>query len=123
MRNPFQWFARQVDAAGLGVVDAPQLEDTKPLLSPSELLPTDAEQIASLTRQLNAANAHVERLQEQLLARPAAAAADRHCANCAGMERTVREVERERAELRRKLAGYQLAATRGQQVRYVEPVP
>lgn len=112
--NPFQWFAREVDEAGLGILDAPEPEDAKPIPPPYQLLVTDAQQVASLSHQLNAANAHVARLQEQLLARPAVSVADRHCSNCAGMEQTIRLLQDERRDLRRRLTAHELAATREQ---------
>jgi len=113
--NPFQWFAREVDAAEPGILDAPQLEDTTPIPSPSELLATDGEQVASLLRQLDAANSTVAQLQEQLL-KPPPKTGWHGCPNCAGLRETVRLLREERGELRGRLARHELAAAREQQL-------
>lgn len=86
-------------------------------LTTSVLAVSDQEQIASLQRQLTAKDATIGRLTEQLLAAPTAPAGDGRCPGCAGLERTVRQLEGERNQLRGQLAAYRLEETRHQRVR------
>lgn len=101
----------QLNAANRTIAEL-QEQLAKPVPEPDEL-------IRSLRRELGAANRLVAQLQEQLLAAQTAPVTDRHCANCPGLEQTIALLQDERRDLRKQLAGYQLAATRDQEIRPV----
>lgn len=121
MPGLFERFRRAVEAAEPGIVPTPaDMDDDAPARA---IQATDEQLIASLRRELAARDTTIGRLQEQLLARPTVPTSDRHCPNCAGLEKTIALLQDERGELRRRLTGYQLAETRGQRLRHTEPAP
>jgi len=117
--NPFGRL--QNDEPRLVLAQPPGIQQPK---IPSPPLLVDAQQqIASLQRQLTAAHSHIARLQAQADARPAVPVADRQCPSCAGLLETVAMLKDERGSLRKRLAGYELAATRGQLLQPSEQLP
>lgn len=105
MRKLFQGIRRIAEAAEPGIVDGPAEDaDREPVAA---YYAEDHPKAGLWERPLNTPPVQVEH----------------HCKGCTGLARTVRLLQDERAELRRRLVGYELAATSKQRLRPSEQLP